>query len=195
MLSFRHFFFALFLILTSSFAAASTSGNDAAWAALAQGGHTVIIRHSLDEPGNGDPPGHVFGNCATERQLIPEGRAKAERIGRAFAQRQVRVGAVLSSQWCRVRDTMQLAFGRYEVWTELNVMNPVTNPYMNTPAQNAAVTRRIAAHKGPDNLVLGTHLLNIQPLLGESPSKGDAVVVRFDQVAQKLVVVGPLRFD
>lgn len=194
-MDFQRVLFLLSLAWASSFAAAGTLGNEAAWAALAKGGHTVIFRHSLDEPGTGDPPGHVFGNCATERQLIPDGRAKAERIGQAFTTRQVRIGAVLSSQWCRVRDTMQLAFGRHEVWTQLNVMNPVTNRYMNTATQNAAVTRRITAHQGPDNLVLGTHLLNIQPLLGEAPSKRDAVVVRFATPTQKLVVVGPLIFE
>jgi hypothetical protein len=88
---------------------------------------------------------------------------------------------------------MQPAFGRYWMWPELKAMNPVTNTYMNTPSQNDAVTCHITAHKDPDNLVLGTHLLNIQPLLGESASKGDAVLVRFDQVTQKLVV-GSLRF-
>jgi phosphohistidine phosphatase SixA len=168
----------------------------AAWAVLAQGGHTVIFRHSIDEPGNGDPdPRYRFGDCRHQRQLVPEGRAKAARVGAEFKRREITIGDVFSSQWCRARDTATLMFGRQHDWTALNVMNPETNPHMDAPTQNTQVVARIAAWRGPGNLVLVTHLLNIQPLLGESPAKGDAVVVRHDSSSGTLRVVGRLRFD
>jgi hypothetical protein len=84
--------------------------NADAWAALAKVGHTIIMRHSLDEPGTGDPPGYRFGDCSTQRQLIPEGRAKAARVAQEFAKRYIRIGEVLSSEWCRVRDTAQIVW-------------------------------------------------------------------------------------
>jgi phosphohistidine phosphatase SixA len=168
----------------------------AAWQALMRGGHTLVFRHSIDEPGNGDPhPLYRFGDCTYQRQLVPEGRAKAERVGRLLRERGIRIGEVLSSEWCRARDSAQLMFGRHRTWTALNVMNPQTNPHMSATRQNADVTARIAVHQGAENLVLVTHLLNIQPLLGESPAKGDAVVVRWHAGSQALVVVGYLQFD
>jgi phosphohistidine phosphatase SixA len=168
----------------------------AAWQALLRGGHTLVFRHSIDEPGNGDPhPLYRFGDCTYQRQLIPEGRAKAERVGRLLRERGIRIGEVLSSEWCRARASAQLMFGRHQTWAALNVMNPQTNPHMDAVRQSADVTARIAAHRGADNLVLVTHLLNIQPLLGESPAKGDAVVVRWHAASQALVVVGRLQFN
>jgi phosphohistidine phosphatase SixA len=168
----------------------------AAWQALMRGGHTLVFRHSIDEPGNGDPhPLYRFGDCTHQRQLVPEGRAKAERVGRLLRERGIRIGEVFSSEWCRARDSAQLMFGRHQTWAAMNVMNPQTNPHMNATRQSADVTARIAAHQGADNLVLVTHLLNIQPLLGEAPAKGDAVVVRWQAPSKELVVVGRLRFD
>jgi phosphohistidine phosphatase SixA len=169
---------------------------EAAWQALMRGGHTLVFRHSIDEPGNGDPhPLYRFGDCTFQRQLVPEGRAKAERVGRLLRDRGVRIGDVLSSEWCRARDSAQLMFGRHRTWAALNVMNPQTNPHMDAVRQSADVTARIAAHQGTDNLVLVTHLLNIQPLLNEAPAKGDAVVVRWHAASHALVVVGRLQFN
>jgi phosphohistidine phosphatase SixA len=168
----------------------------AAWAALAMGGHTVIFRHSIDAPGNGDPdPRYRYGDCTYQRQLVPAGRAKAMRVGAEFNRRGIAIGDVMSSEWCRARDSADLMFGRHQTWNALNVMNPVTNPHMNTPLQLEQVTSRIAAWQGPKNLVFVTHLLNIQPLLNIYPAKGDAVVVRYDVVQRKLITVGQISFD
>ncbi len=185
------------LVMTLASAAYATNDdrNAAAWSALAQGGHVIVMRHSLDEPGTGDPPGYRFGDCATQRQLIPEGRAKAERIAEEFRRRDIRIGDVLSSEWCRVRDTARIVFGRHETWVSLNVQNPQTNPYMNGERQNADVAALIRAHNGADNLVLVTHWLNIVPLLGQGPDKGDALVVKWDVDERRLRIVAGLRFD
>jgi phosphohistidine phosphatase SixA len=175
----------------STFAHANT---DAAWAALERGGHVIVMRHSLDEPGNGDPPGHRFGVCETERQLIPEGRAKAKRVGEALAARGIVIGDVMTSQWCRAKHTAEIAFGRFEVWTVLNVMNPQTNPHMNGPEQTAALRARINAHVGPRTLVLVTHFYNIVPALGSSPAKGDFFVVKPDPAGGAPTLVGEITF-
>lgn len=100
---------------------------------------------------------------------------------------------MLASEWCRTRETALIAFGRQEPWAALNVLNAQTNPQMNADAQTAVVLERIRQHQSADVLVLVTHWLNIQPLLGESPAKGEGVVVRFDTQAQRMLVVGTLR--
>jgi phosphohistidine phosphatase SixA len=138
------------------------------------------MRHSLDEPGTGDPPGYRFGDCTTQRQLIPEGRAKAARVAEECRKRAIRIGDVRSSGWRRVRDTAQIVFGHHETWVPLNVQNHQTSPYMDRERQNADLTARIRAHRGPDNQALVTHWLNLMPLLREGLDKGDALVVRWD---------------
>ncbi len=188
---------ALLVVSFLLFAIASPTAKadpDAAWAALRRGGHVIVMRHSLDEPGTGDPPGHRFGVCETERQLIPEGRDKARRVGAELQARGVAIGEVLTSQWCRARHTAELAFGRAVVWTELNVMNPRTNPHMDGAAQTAALKARINGHGGAENLVLVTHFLNIVPALGTSPDKGDLLVVRPNPGGGQPAVIGLLTF-
>jgi phosphohistidine phosphatase SixA len=181
--------------LAASLSTPAHADTEAAWAALQRGGHVIVMRHSLDEPGNGDPPGHRFGVCETERQLIPAGRAKAKRVGEALAARRIAIGEVMTSQWCRAKHTAEIAFGRYVIWTALNVMNPQTNPHMDGPAQTAALRARINAHAGPETLVLVTHFYNIVPALGTSPAKGDFLVVRPDPSGSAPTVVGEIRFE
>jgi phosphohistidine phosphatase SixA len=184
-----------FVLLAGLASMPAQADADAAWAALQRGGHVIVMRHSLDEPGNGDPPGHRFGVCETERQLIPEGRAKAKRVGEALAARRIAIGEVMTSQWCRAKHTAEIAFGRYVIWTALNVMNPQTNPHMDGPAQTAALRARINAHAGPETLVLVTHFYNIVPALGTSPAKGDLLVVRPDPLGGAPAVIGQLLFQ
>jgi phosphohistidine phosphatase SixA len=183
-------------LVQPAYADGNADRNADAWRLLQEGGYTIVFRHSLDEPGNGDPdPRYRFGDCTYQRQLMPEGRAKAKRIGEQFRARGVAIANVLSSEWCRARDTAQIAFGRHTTWRALNVMNPTTNPFMNEAQQNAEVRERIASHRDRANLVLVTHLLNIQPLLGETPAKGDAIVVRYDHREKSMRVVARMQFN
>lgn len=160
-----------------------------------RGGHVVMFRHSITDTGSGEPPQYRFGDCATQRPLNGAGRDKAKRIGEAFARRGVRIDRVLSSAWCRSRDTAQLAFGRHEVWNPLNVQNLAFNPETNVEKQNAEVTNIIATWSGNGNLVLSTHQLNISNLVQIFPAEGDGVVLSYDGVAKRLIVVGPLRIQ
>jgi broad specificity phosphatase PhoE len=168
--------------------------DDPVWMGLRQGGHAVLIRHSITDAGDGEPPGFRFGACETERQLNAEGRAKAMRMAQTFAARGVRFSQVLSSAWCRCQETARLALGRVEVWPALNVLHPRFNPRMDATRQNEEVVARIAALLPGENVFMATHWLNINALSGHRPAEGDGVVVRYDRNTKRLVVVGVLRF-
>ena len=138
-------------------------------------GSVVLFRHAL-APGGGDPDGFKLEDCRTQRNLSAEGRAQAHRLGAAFAQRGIAVGAVWSSQWCRTRDTADLAFpGK-------RVDQPVFNSFFNTPELSASATRQaqqlLSAWRGPGVLVVVTHQVNITALTGVVPSSGEGVVVK-----------------
>ena len=81
-----------------------------AWTELARPGAIVLFRHAT-APGVGDPAGFKLDDCATQRNLDDKGRSEARRLGEQFRSRKIQVGAVLTSQWCRTRDTARLAFG------------------------------------------------------------------------------------
>ena len=59
------------------------AGADVA-ALLRTGGCVVMLRHAQTEAGIGDPPGFRIDQCSTQRNLSPEGRAQARRIGEWF---------------------------------------------------------------------------------------------------------------
>ena len=146
--------------------------DDKLWEILKRGGQVVLVRHTITDPGAGDPPGMRLEDCATQRNLSDEGRAHARRIGEAFRKRQVPVGRVLSSPWCRCVETAQLAFGRAEV------SEPLSNLFgrpQNRERQMAAMKKLLV--KTEPNLVLVSHGSTISALTGISPSTGEMVIL------------------
>lgn len=153
--------------------AAPAGANEPLWELLRAGGQVVLMRHTETTPGVGDPPGFRIDDCATQRNLSQSGREQARRIGEALRRRGARIGEVLTSRWCRAVDTAQLAFGRFTVWPELNSTFHDRAPQA---TQTAAVRRRMAAFRGPDNLFLVGHGSNILALTGIHPRQGGMVV-------------------
>lgn len=155
----------------------------AAWAALREGG-IVLFRHA-NAPGGGDPPGMRLDDCTTQRNLDETGRAQSRRIGDAFRSRAIAVGAVLTSQWCRARETAELAFpGRKRDETAFNSFFGDTSK---GPAQTAAARRILADWRGPGALVVTTHQVNIAALTGISPASREGVVVKVENGAVSVV--------
>jgi phosphohistidine phosphatase SixA len=158
--------------------------SEAAWSALKQGG-IVLFRHS-NAPGTGDPPGFRLGDCATQRNLDDAGRAQARRIGAAFRDREIAVGRVLTSQWCRAVDTAALAFpGR-------GIVEPVFNSFFDDRSTEATQTFEarniLLAWRGLGAFVVVTHQVNITALTRIVPASGEGVVLRPE--GDRLTVVG-----
>lgn len=162
-----------------------------AWAALARPGAIVLFRHA-SAPGVGDPPGFKLGDCATQRNLDDQGRAEARRLGEQFRSRQIQVGAVLSSQWCRTRETARLAFGE-QVRDEPALNSFFAQPPTAGAAQTAQVRALLARWRGPGALVVVTHQANIQALAGAAAASAEGLVVRpaADGSFQVLATVRP----
>src|SRR5437868_6308691 len=99
---------AVVLLLCGAATRAGAADADAAWTALASGEPKVLLIRHAEAPGVGDPPGFRLGDCATQRNLSEKGRAQAGSIGDALRRRGVPVAKVLTSQWCRCRDTARL---------------------------------------------------------------------------------------
>ena len=97
---------AILLMITPGLA---DNDSNEAWAALAKGGHVVVIRHGNAPPGyGGDPPGFRFDDCKTQRNLDDIGRGQARALGEAFRKHGVRVDRIMSSPVCRCQETGQL---------------------------------------------------------------------------------------
>src|SRR5437879_10321336 len=164
-------FVALAVALMAAPVAAAAS--DEAWAVLAKGGHVALVRHGNAPPGyGGDPPGFKIDDCATQRNLDEGGRAQARALGEAFRQHGVRAEKILSSPWCRCLETARLM-----------VLGPVDGTWAvaasdKSPERLAALRQMLANWRGPGTLVVVTHALTVQALVGIMPGQAETVVIR-----------------
>jgi phosphohistidine phosphatase SixA len=151
-------------------AASDASG----WSAL-QEGSVVLFRHA-NAPGIGDPPGFRLGSCSTQRNLDVEGKAQARRIGEAFRQRGIPVAKVWTSEWCRARETAQLAF------PDQASAQPAFNSFFGDAerrrVQTAEALNLLGRWVGPGVLVVVTHQVNITALTGQGTMPGEGVIVK-----------------
>ena len=169
--------FALVALVVSLLIAPAAAADEAsdAWAALAKGGHVVLIRHGNAPPGRGgDPPGFKIDDCSTQRNLDELGREEARELGVALRKHGVRVDRTLSSPWCRCLETARLmAVGEVESsWALVPDMNP------NSKVRLGELKALVSSWSGPGTLVLVTHALTIRPLVGFLPLQAETVVVR-----------------
>lgn len=143
---------------------------------LRQGACAVLIRHAQTESGIGDPPGFRVDLCSTQRYLSAEGRDQARRIGDWFRAQQLAPRAVLSSAWCRCRDTAELAFGRHVMWGALNSFFQDQGADRGR-AQAAQMREALARIPAGRFEAWVTHQVNITALTGSWAGMGEAVVV------------------
>ncbi|MTI43033.1 histidine phosphatase family protein [Roseibium hamelinense] len=161
----------------------SAVANDQAWAALEEGG-IVLFRHAL-APGTGDPSNFEIGNCSTQRNLNDRGRAESRAIGAEFRERGVEVGQVLTSQWCRCRETAELAFP--DQVEDAPAFNSFFQNRRAGPQQTREAKEILANWNGPGGLVVVTHQVNITALTDIFPRSGEGIVVRVVNGAVEVV--------
>ena len=143
------------------------------WSALKDPGTIGLMRHAL-APGTGDPESFNIDDCSTQRNLDARGRAQAAAIGAALREAGYRPEHLLSSAWCRCRETSELlGLGEVVVASELNsfYQNPQSGE-----AQTEATLERLEVLEGTALLV--THQVNITALTGVFPRSGEILVVR-----------------
>jgi broad specificity phosphatase PhoE len=140
----------------------------------------ALVRHASTEAGLGDPPGYRLDDCRTQRNLSPEGRAQAKRLGERLRAEGVRVEKVYTSPWCRCRDTALEAFGKADEW---DALSSFFDDRSREPRLTARVKNRIGTYstKRPEGTVaMVTHHVNIAALTGLAVGAGEIVVVRPD---------------
>ena len=71
---------------------------------LKEGKKLIFIRHAI-APGNGDPDNFNIKDCSSQRNLDNNGIKQSKKIGLFFKNNKIKIDKVLSSQWCRCKDT------------------------------------------------------------------------------------------
>ena len=166
----------LCLVVLLALSAGRALGDDEQhiWAALRQGGKVILLRHAHIDIREGI--GRLApGNCAAEVNLSSRGVKQAKRIGEAFRAHGIAVGEVLTSPYCRCIDTGRLAFGRATAVQYLMPPGVVSDDQARL--NDERVLQDILRHRGPSNVVIITHTLNIANIVLESPDMGEFFVV------------------
>jgi broad specificity phosphatase PhoE len=181
------------LLALAGFPATPVAQADA-WQLLRQPGHVVLMRHS-DAPGSGgfgDPPGFRLEDCPTQRNLSDEGRAHARRTGEAFRKNRVAFDRVLTSPWCRCKETALLAMGREA--EPFAALSNLVGRSEHREAQVKAIEAYLVGLDGNTRALFVTHGIVINALTGIQPASGEMVIVK-PGPGGKPMVVGRLRVD
>ncbi len=141
---------------------------------LEEGGKLIFIRHAY-APGSGDPDNFNLNDCSTQRNLSNEGRRQAKYIGEFFLKNKIKIDKVLSSEWCRCKETAKIAFQNFSTKSFLNSF--YSSKYAkNKDKQVKELNNYINKLKIDKNLILITHYVLISEVLNYGPSSGEIVV-------------------
>ena len=170
-MKFLKFFLIIFISLTSSVKA---DFNKKLLNQLKDGKKLIFIRHAY-APGGGDPDNFNLNDCSTQRNLNEEGREQAKNIGEFFLKNEIKIDKVLSSEWCRCKDTAKIAFKNFSTNSFLNSF--FSFEYVkNKDKQIKMLNDYVKKFKSEKNLILVTHYVLIFEVLNYAPSSGEIVV-------------------
>ena len=155
---------------------------------LEDGGKLIFIRHAY-APGNGDPADFNLNDCSTQRNLSDDGRKQAQRIGEFFTKNKIEIDKVLSSEWCRCKETAKIAFKNYSTNSFLNSFYS-SKFSKNKDKQVKAFNYYIKNFESKKNLIFVTHYVFISEVLNYGPSSGEIVVSD-----KKLNIIGSIEID
>ena len=162
------------LILLSFNISVKANSNDKIQNLLKEGEKLIFIRHAV-APGGGDPVDFDILRCETQRNLSKEGIAQSKNIGKFFSQNNIKIDKVLSSEWCRCKQTAQYAFNKYETKSFLNSF--FSEKFSsNKNKQINDLKKYINEWSGDNNLVLVTHYVIIQEVLNITSSSGELII-------------------
>ena len=148
--------------------------NDKILESLKEGKKLVFIRHAI-APGNGDPENFNIKDCNTQRNLSENGIKQSKKIGFFFKNNKIKIDKVLSSEWCRCKDTAKYAFQNLETFDALNSFYDERFA-ANEAKQIKDLKNYIKNWDSDENLVLITHFVVISSILNIGASSGEIII-------------------
>ena len=97
---------------------------------LWNGGYILYVRHTHTDRSRGDTD---LTSCDGQRILSEQGREEALMIRPYFAQLQIPVDRLYSTEYCRVRETAVLAFGVPDIIIREELFDMMPEHHFTTP--------------------------------------------------------------
>ena len=168
------YFILIFTFILSIILTPNSFSNNQVISKLQSGGNIIFIRHAL-APGNGDPENFDIKDCSTQRNLSEKGINQSKKIGNFFKKHNVKINKVLSSEWCRCKETAKYAFNNFSTFEGLNSFyDPRFEE--NKKKQIKDLKKYIQEWESLDNLILVTHYVVINEILNKGVSSGEIVI-------------------
>ena len=167
----KFFIIIIFISLTTSIKA---DLNENLLKQLKEGEKFIFVRHAY-APGNGDPDNFNLNDCSTQRNFNEEGRKQAHNIGDFFVKNKIKIDKVLSSEWCRCKETARIAFKNFSTKNFLNSFYSLKYA-KNKNKQIKKLNDYINQSKSKKNIIFVTHYVLISELFDYAPSSGEMVV-------------------
>ena len=133
---------------------------------LSEGSKIIFIRHSY-APGSGDPDNFDLLDCSTQRNLNEVGIAQAIKLGNFFLKNNIKIDKVISSEWCRCKETAIYAFKKFETKNFLNSFFSQKFAHKKVD-QIKELKNYIENWDEKENLILVTHFVVISEILNLS---------------------------
>ena len=141
---------------------------------LENGGYLIFVRHAY-APGGGDPENFIISDCSTQRNLNDLGKKQSIKIGQFFIQNNILIDKVLSSEWCRCKDTAKIAFKKFETKNFLNSF--FSEKFAGNRKQQIKDLKNYINNWNSDkNLVLVTHYVVINEILNYTSQSGEIII-------------------
>ena len=170
-MNFLKIFIVIFISLTTSIKADS---NKDLLKQLTEGGKLIFIRHAY-APGSGDPNNFNLNDCSTQRNLSDRGKKQAEHIGTIFREIKIEIDEVYSSEWCRCKETAEIAFTNFTTKNFLNSFYS-SNYAKNKTKQIKDLMKFVKKNDFEKNIIFVTHYVLISEVLDYAPSSGEIIV-------------------
>ena len=144
--------------------------------------NVLFMRHAL-APGFGDPINFSINNCNSQRNLDKRGKAQAQAIGAAIIQSGFQFNQILSSEWCRCKETAELMdLGQWETFSGLNSF---FQGYADKAKTLRQLNLRLEEFKEGVTLLV-THQVNITAITGALVGSGEFVA--YNSISKKAKV-------
>ena len=133
----------------------------------------IFLRHAI-APGFGDPDNFNLNNCNTQRNLNKEGILQSKNIGTYFKSNNIRFSEVLSSEWCRCKDTVkEMKIGK---WKTFSGLNSFFQGYSNKDKVLKKLNKKLLTIKNNELILMVTHQVVISNITGIAPPSGGIVI-------------------
>ena len=144
--------------------------------------NVVFLRHAL-APGFGDPDNFSLLDCSTQRNLNENGRKQARAIGFSINKSGVRFNEIISSDWCRCKETAELL--NIGTWQTFLGLNSFFQAYAERAVTLRELDLKLKKLKNGVTLMI-THQVVISAVTGISVTSGEMVAYNSVSEAKKV---------